>query len=57
MEVSATYANASRQMHPRYYRPAARKKSFQMIFDHIQALPDKKEWEGEHEVEMLMLDG
>ena len=56
MEVSATYANASRQMHPRYYRPAARK-SFQMVFDSIQVLPDKKEWEGEHEVEMLMLDG
>ncbi len=55
MEVSATYANASR-MHPRYYKPAARK-SFQIVFDRIQILPDKKEWEGEHEVEMLMLDG
>jgi hypothetical protein len=54
MEVSATYANISN--HPRYHKPSKRK-SFQMAFDSVHVLPDKKEWEGDHEVEMLMLDG
>lgn len=56
MEVSATYAAPAARIYPRYYKPAARK-SFQMAFDQLQALPDQKEWEGNHQVEMLMLDG
>ena len=56
MEVSGTYAATAARTHPRHYRPAARK-SFQMAFEQLQTLPDQKDWEGNHEVEMLMLDG
>jgi hypothetical protein len=56
MEVIGNYAASAARTHQKYYKPAARK-SFQMAFEQLQALPDPMDWEGNHEVEMLMLDG